>query len=44
MKFFDDVTKATLETDNEIVIAQYKKHSDRYKVVEEKTTKSKKSK
>lgn len=32
-KFKDTLTGATLETDNEFVIAQYEKHTDRYQEV-----------
>lgn len=42
MKFEDLVTGNVVDSDNEIVIEQYKKHSDRYKPVKikvEKTTK-----
>lgn len=35
MKFLDKVTRYTLETDNEEVIEQYKKHSDRYTQVDD---------
>ena len=44
MKFRDNLTGATLEVNNEIVIEQYKKHTDRYKEIkpEVKKTEAKK--
>lgn len=40
MKFRDNLTGATLEVNNEIVIEQYKKHTDRYKEVKEEAKKA----
>ena len=37
MKFKDTLTGAVLETNNEFVINQYKKYTDRYKEVKDKT-------
>lgn len=44
MKFRDLVTKAVIETDNEFVIEQMKKHRDRYKEVKPETKKTEEKK
>ncbi len=40
MKFKDKVTGLILETKNDFVIGQYKKHANRYQEVKPNTTKS----